>query len=167
MDASNIFSEYIIVFLLLLFIPAQSAVYYVTTDEQHRDCPGECHTFSHYTNKSDWPVNTTLIFLPGEHRMTSTLSLVGLHNVLLKGEVIYGGKMPVIVSGRTCTNEWFIVDEEIEAIKYSKGNFIKVNVSNCGAVTIKDLRFEGTVLAFVNNLEISIANFVCRLSFLK
>ena len=158
MDASNIFSEYIIVILLLLFIPAQSAVYYVTTDEQHRDCPGECHTFSHYTNKSDWPVNTTLIFLPGEHRMTSTLSLVGLHNVLLKGEVIYGGKMPVIVSGRTCTNEWFIVDEEIEAIKYSKGNFIKVNVSNCGAVTIKDLRFEGTVLAFVNNLEISIAN---------
>ena len=65
-----------------------AAVYYVKpTDSQ--DCPmqQECYPLSYYTNKNfTIPSNFTLIFLKGDHILTDSLLMKGLHNVTLKGQ---------------------------------------------------------------------------------
>ena len=54
-----------------------------------QDCPmqQECYPISYYTNNNfTIPSNFTLIFLKGDHILTDSLLMKGLHNVTLKGQ---------------------------------------------------------------------------------
>ena len=111
-------------------------MYYATSDDQHHNCTGECHTLSYYTNKTDWSPNTTLIFLPGEHKLTSHFIIEKLDNVILKG---LGNDLPVI----NCTS-----------------NSLTINVSDCYAVGMENLKIECTLLSLTNIIRTSIAKII-------
>ena len=113
-------------------------MYYATSDDQHHNCTGECHTLSYYTNKTDWSPNTTLIFLPGEHKLTSHFIIEKLHNIILKG---LGNDLPVI----NCTS-----------------NSLTINVSDCYAVGMENLKIECTFLSLTNIIRTNIAKIIAR-----
>ena len=127
----------IVTLLLLLFVSggalsslgvapksSSTSVYYVNS-KQH-SCTGECHTLSHYTNKTDWSPNTTLIFLPGEHELHAHFIIEKLETVMLKGQ---GTDPPVI----KCTKEYLI------------------KIKDCNAVNIEGIAIKCRLLSLVDN----------------
>ena len=103
---------------------SSTSVYYVNS-KQH-SCTGECHTLSHYTNKTDWSPNTTLIFLPGEHELHAHFIIEKLETVMLKGQ---GTDPPVI----KCTKEYLI------------------KIKDCNAVNIEGIAIKCRLLSLVDN----------------
>ena len=132
--------------LLLLFVCSspgvalgRTSVSYVNS-KQHSCNTGECHTLSHYTNKTDWPPNTTLIFLPGEHELHAHLIFEKLDTVVLKGQ---GPDPPVI----KCTKE-----------------SLMIKIKDCSAVNIEGIAIKCSLLALIDNTGAIITNISARRS---
>ena len=111
---------------------SSTSVYYVNS-KQH-SCTGECHTLSHYTNKTDWSPNTTLIFLPGEHELHAHLIIEKLETVMLKGQ---GIDPPVI----KCTKE-----------------SLMIKIKDCNAVSIEGITIKCRLLFLVDNNATIVTN---------
>ena len=114
---------------------SSNSVYYVSSKRSQPCSTGsECHTLSHYTNKTDWPPNTTLIFLPGEHELHAHLIFEKLDTVMLKGQ---GPDPPVI----KCTKE-----------------SLMIKIKDCSAVSIEGIAIKCSLLALIDNNEVIVTN---------
>ena len=79
-------------FVLQLFAQCEGSVLYyvssVSSQCQHiTDNDSQCHLISYYTSCTNnvWPPNVTLIFLPGEHSLTTNLYTRGIKHLRLLG----------------------------------------------------------------------------------
>ena len=117
----------------------------MTTTERNSSYIGECHNLSYYTKKIHWPTNTTLVFLPGEHRLNGILYINQLSNIVLKGEI--GKKLPVIKCG--------------------SAKFAELNIYKCYTATLYNIIIECPLALFTDNFNVVIKNVSARvLSFL-
>ena len=114
-----------------------STVYHVIPDEEHHNCTGECHMLSYYTSKTDWSSNTTLIFLPGEHKLTASLTITGLYSVILQGEAISRNGLPVISSADSSFG---------------------LSIQLCHIVRFKSLIMKSPIISLEGNIRVNITH---------
>ena len=92
-----------LLFLVLLTPCSAQSIYYVTPTPD-TPCPGEpCHTLSEYVAGqyfNNLPVNTTMEFLPGNHTLEQTISVMNLTWLTLHGD---SSSLPEVTSRIECT----------------------------------------------------------------
>ena len=125
----------LLVLMLLTLCSAQSTYYVTPTPDT--PCPGEpCHTLSQYVADQyfkNFPVNTAMEFLPGNHTLEQTISVTNLMSISL-----YGGSssLPEVTSRIVCTWPAGFVFTDITELHISSLAFISCGHNNSAAVSI-------------------------------
>ena len=125
--------------LVILFIKrsAQSMYYITPTTNTLVPCPGEhCHTLSEYAADqyfNNFPANTTLEFLPGNHTLEQTISVKKLAQLVFHGD---SSSLPEITSRIVCTWPAGFVFTDITELHISALAFISCGHGDGAAVKI-------------------------------
>ena len=121
-------------FLLSKFASSGDIVHYVITNGHHHNFTGESHMLSYYITKTNWPSNTTLIFLPGQHEMTGNFIIEGLNSMTLKGEAYSGDDIPIIISTSHTVAVRFCGSVSIANLIF-KSSFLYIEETNTTNIT--------------------------------
>ena len=129
------------IFLLLVILftswSAQSTYYITPTTNTLVSCPGEhCHTLSEYAADqyfNNFPVNTTLEFLPGNHTLKQTISIKTLVQLVFHGD---SSSLPEITSRIVCTWPTGVIFTDITELHISALAFVSCGHNDSAAVQL-------------------------------
>ena len=127
--------------LLVLLISCSAQSTYYVTPTPDTPCPGEpCHTLSQYVADQDFknfPENTTMKFLPGNHTLKQTISVTNLTSLTLHGD---SSSLPEVTSRIVCTWPAGFVFTGITELHISALAFISCGHNYSAAVRIMSVQ---------------------------
>ena len=129
------------------------SVYYVTATG---DCPtanAVCHPLSYYTHNLgfNWPSYLTLVFLPGEYNMTTTLGISHLTKAIIRGGedgALSMNSKPVIACNNKTTKAFNMFGMKELLIKGLKIDCLKLKFQAISNLTLFDVSAEGIQVGF-------------------